>query len=326
MCTAVFDNSDFPLFGRTLDLEYSNCESVILTPRRFSLDFLHAPPEKEHSAILGIGIIKDGTPLYYDATNESGVAVAALNFPHSCIYRKAKEGSLNLASFEVIPFILSHCGSTDEAKDILSDLNITNEPHSKEFPPSPLHWMISDKRSAIVVEATESGVNIYENSLGVLANEPPFPYHLAHLGSFVSLDSAPPENTLCKGVDVPVLSRGAGGFGLPGDFSSTSRFVRAVFVKNHTKTEDCFTSSVSRFFHILASVSVPFGCVKTHEGREVATHYTSCASLCEFSYHFTTYASRRIRKVSPSEAQTWGDRLFSVPLDEREEFFTLPLK
>ena len=318
MCTAIFDNFGYPLFGRTLDLEYSNGEEVILTPRRKRLDFLHAHPKEEHPAILGIGIIKDGYPLYYDAVNEAGLAVAALNFPHSCVYKKASGDPLELASFEVIPFLLSHCASTVEAKNILKNASITNEGFSKDLPPSPLHWMISDRHSSIVLEATENQVNIYDNPLGVLANDPPFPTQFSLLGACLSLDSTPPQNTLCGGVDVPIISRGFGASGLPGDFSSPSRFVRAVFVKNHTKVESTLSTSVSRFFHLLSSVSVPFGTVKAENGREVVTHYSSAARLDDLSYYFTTYYCGAIRKVSPTEVQRSDEHLFSLPLAEEE--------
>ena len=149
MCTAISDNTNGFLFGRTLDLEHSYGEQIILTPRHKRLDFLHQTSIGEHPAILGIGILQGDTPLYFDAINESGLAIAALNFPKSAIYRDVNIGKRNLASFEVIPYLLSSCKSLDDAKAILNDVNITCESVSEELPASPLHWLIADRCGAI---------------------------------------------------------------------------------------------------------------------------------------------------------------------------------
>ena len=102
MCTAICDNTNGFLFGRTLDLERSYDERVILTPRRKALDFLHMPPTSEHLAMLGIGIVFGDKPLYFDAVNEAGLAVAALNFPRGALYKDILPNAHNLASFEGI--------------------------------------------------------------------------------------------------------------------------------------------------------------------------------------------------------------------------------
>ena len=321
MCTAISDRKNGFLFGRTLDLEISYGERIILTPRHKILDFLHQPPAPEHHAILGIGILFEDFPLYFDAINESGLAIAALNFPRSAVYREKKEGVRNLASFEVIPYILSHCDTLAAAKELAKDLNITKESVSEELPTSPLHWIISDKHGSAVLESDADGVRVYDDPFGILTNEPPFPYHQANIASFSALSSAPPENKLAPGIELTLHSRGMGAFGLPGDFSSASRFVRAAFLQNHTDTASG-TEAVSRFFHVMDSLAVPRGAVKTDSGKSVYTVYTSCASPEQMTYYFTTYSSRRIRAYSPEEKALSGEQIQSAPIFEREEIYS----
>ncbi len=321
MCTAISDRTNGFLFGRTLDLELSYGERIILTPRRKELEFLHLPPVGEHPAILGIGILHEGSPLYFDAINESGLAIAALNFPKSAVYREKRMGACNLASFEIIPYILSHCTSLELARKLLENINITNESVSDSLPASPLHWLISDRDASIVLESTADGVRIYDDPFDVLANEPPFPYHLAHTASFSALSSTPPENKLSPDIELPSYSRGMGAFGLPGDFSSASRFVRAVFIKNHTDIATEKFESVSRFFHIMGTLSVPRGTVKTDDGASVYTVYTSCAAPECMTYYLTTYASRYIRAISPSADELNKSDILSVSTVSAQKIF-----
>ena len=74
MCTAIRTHKLPHLFGRTLDLERSFGEGVIITPREHPLYFVNHPPIDKHFAIIGTAIESDGTALYFDAMNEKGLA------------------------------------------------------------------------------------------------------------------------------------------------------------------------------------------------------------------------------------------------------------
>ena len=45
--------------------------------------------------------------------------------------------------------------------------------------PTRLHWMVADAETSIVVESTAAGLDVYDNPIGVMTNEPPFPRQLA---------------------------------------------------------------------------------------------------------------------------------------------------
>lgn len=289
MCTAIFDNG---FFGRTLDLECSYGESVVITPRGYRFKYLYENDTGDN-AIIGVAHIENGVPLYYDAMNENGLCIAGLNFPKYAVYQPHIEGKINIASFELIPFILRNCDSVKDAIEILKDINITNDSFSENLPASPLHWMIADKNEAIVVEAMKDCLKIYKNPFGVMTNSPDFNFHKINLSNYMMLDSKAPTNTLCS-TELTKYSRGLGAFGLPGDFSSASRFVKGVFVKNHTVTDN---DNVGRFFHIMDSVSVPCGCIITDTGDAVYTVYTSCMDISKCDFYYTTYENRDVKKV-----------------------------
>ncbi|MBO7304784.1 MAG: choloylglycine hydrolase family protein [Clostridia bacterium] len=324
MCTAISDNGGRHLFGRSLDLECSYGESVITLPRAFRFYFAHTEIKYPHYAMIGAGVIHGGVPLYYDGMNEYGLCAAALNFPARAVYQERREGKLNLASFELIPYVLMSCESLSEAREALSELNVTADAVSASLPPTPLHYMISDGTGAVVVEAMADGVHIHENPYGVLTNSPELPYQVLNLSGYMGLDSRAPENRISKEVDPENYSRGLGAYGLPGDYSSTSRFVRAVFLKNHTRptASGC---DVGRMFHIMDSLAVPDGAITLPDGRGVRTVYTSVADTADKIYYFTTYGCRRIRGVRLDKLE--GEFLSSVSIEEHEDilFKELPI-
>ncbi len=308
MCTAITYKTSDTYFGRTLDLEYSYNEKVVVTPRSFGFDFRRKGSIENHYAIIGMATVVNDYPLYYEAANECGLAMAGLNFPGNAHYYEEKEGKDNISPFEFIPWILSQCKNLDEARILLEKINLCNIAFSKDMPLSPLHWIIADKENAITVEAVEEKIKIYENPVGVLTNNPTFDYHMTYLCDFVNLTSGVPENRFA-GTELSLYSRGMGAKGLPGDLSSTSRFVRAVFTKLNSISGDGENESISQFFHILGSVNQTRGCVRLDGGKNVITEYTSCINLDKGIYYYTTYGNNCISSVEMNRCDINGDEL-----------------
>ena len=310
MCTAITYQTNNQYFGRTLDLEYSYNEAVVVTPRRFELKFRLKPTLGEHHAIIGMATVVDNYPLYYDAANEYGLSMAGLNFPQNAHYFSIDPQKDNIAPFEFIPWILSQCRTLDDVRPLLERINLCDIPFSEAFPLSPLHWIIADRNGALTVESTADGLNIYDNPVGVLTNNPRFEYHLTHLCDYSNLSPYSPESN-----SVPLYSRGMGAIGLPGDFSSASRFVRVAFAKRHAiadKGND--ESGISQFFHILGTVEQPRGCVYTDDGRPVISVYTSCINTDTGVYHYKTYDNQQICAVDMHRCDLDRVSLYAYPL------------
>lgn len=295
MCTAICDY----LCGRTLDNEISYGEEIITLEKNFELSLLWNGKIKARTSILGVGIIKNGFPLLYDGINENGLFMAGLNFVGNAHYLSAQAGKCNLATFELIPYILSRCESLFEVKEIFKDINITNDSFDKALGYAQLHWIVSDGERSLTIEATKNGLFVYDNPVCILTNNPPFDFHMTNLANYMSINPKSPINQLCPNVDLPIYSRGMGSLGLPGDFSSTSRFIRGAFLKNHTRQELGIDSQVNRFFHILNGVSVPKGCVLNQDGLPVYTIYSCCYDLKDFSIYFKSYEGMEIKFFKP---------------------------
>ena len=308
MCTAItYSAKDF-YFGRNLDLEYSYHETVTFVPRNFPLPFKRLPTLKHHHALIGMAFVQDGYPLFYDAFNEKGLCMAGLNFPENAHYYPAREDCDNVAPFELIPFLLSRCSTLAEAREAISRINLADIPFSEELPLTPLHWIISDKTGSLVLEPMRDGLHIHENPVGVLTNNPPFEMQMTMLNNYMALRPEPPQNYFCKDLPLFEYSRGMGAMGLPGDWSSPSRFARAAFVKCNCPAMETEEKCVVEFFHILGSVAMPRGSI-VHNGKHEITVYSSCCNADRGIYYYTTYGCSRICAVDMKSENVDGTQL-----------------
>ncbi len=297
MCTAItYKTNDF-YFGRNLDLERSYNERVVVTPRNFALKMRCVEDLKSHYALIGMATVFENYPLYFEATNEKGLSMAGLNFPGNADYKPYSVGLKNITPFEFIPYILCKCKNTEDAEKELKEINLVNINFNDDLPLSPLHWIISDKNKSLTVESVKDGLKIYENKIGVLTNNPPFNYHLLNLNNYMSLHEGVSKNNFSENIDFEIFSLGMGALGLPGDFSSASRFVKATFVKYKSKSDGSERESVNQFFHILDSVSMPKGCVLVRDNEYEYTRYSSCCNADKGVYYYKTYDDFNIKKV-----------------------------
>lgn len=319
MCTAATYKTNGFYFGRTLDYEFSYGEEITLTPRNFPFTFRHVGSLDSHYAILGMAYVADGFPLYYDAMNEKGLCIAGLNFVGNAFYREPALDKDNIAQFELIPWILGQCSSVADVRRLIERLNIVNTPFSSSLPLAELHWIISDKNESITLESVRSGINVYDNPVGVLTNNPPFDMQMFNLNNYMALSCDTPKNSFSDKLSLKTYSRGMGALGLPGDISSMSRFVRAAFTKMNSRSGDSELESVSQFFHILGSVDQQRGCCVLDDDKCEITIYTSCCSADTGIYYYTTYDNHQISAVDMNRENLDSSELVRYKLINGEQ-------
>lgn len=313
MCTAISVTVDDNYFGRNLDYEFSFGEKVIITTRNFKFNFRNGKKISKHFAIIGMGIENNSFPLYFDATNEAGLSIAGLNFPDNAEYMEKKDDMDNVASFELIPWVLTQCKSVTDACKLLENINITNESFNEKLPPSPLHWIIADKIETAIVEQTKNGVRVFRTPVGVLTNSPSFDIQMFNLTNYMSASAEDAKNDFSDKVVLKPYSRGMGGIGLPGDLSSASRFVKTSFLKLNSVFGKTEKEVINHFFHILYSVYHVRGAVKVGNKYEI-THYTSCCNTDKGIYYYTTHNNSQINAVSLFAENLKADKLICYNL------------
>jgi len=284
MCTAISIKLNNQYFGRTLDLEYHYNEHVIITPRNFQLNYKYNKPNNHHYLIYGIGIIENNYPLYYDASNEFGLCIAGLNLPYSTTYSSYISNKINITSFELIPYILSNCKNLDDVLSLLTNCNITNDDFSPKFKSSKLHFLISYKNQSIVLEVINKEIIIYKNPLNVLTNEPQFYFHLENINNYSHLFNNNQLNIYSK-------SKGTNLLTIPGDYSSTSRFIKMAYTKEHIKFN---TENIGELFNIFNNVFEINGLNNVYGYK---TLYISLYNINEKILYYKTYQDYKISKI-----------------------------
>lgn len=323
MCTAFSYVKNSLYFGRNMDIEYRFGEKVVITPREYPFEFKKEGAYKNRYAIIGMANVTDSYPLYAEACNEKGLCMAGLNFPFNAAYAsEKKENGKALAPYELIPYLLGSCESVSDVKKILADTDIVGIDFKPSMPCAPLHWIISDKQQSITVEYVRDGMKIYDNPYGVLTNNPPFPYHLDSVRQYINLSAQYPEEGFCKTSKLTSFGVGGGAVGLPGDWSSPSRFVRTVFCKENSLAYSGAKEGVDcilEVFHILDSMAMPAGSVLTKDGKVDKTTYSCCIDAAQGAYYYKTYSNSRLNKVAMNDSNKSGKTLCVFDLNETQD-------
>jgi len=227
----------------------------------------------------------------YDGMNTAGVSIHALYMPNGCcVYPGFKGDGTDLSEIDVIAFLLGTCGSVADVKAAASKMNVWGYDPGMGFVP-PLHFLVHDKDSSIAIEFRAEGMSVVDNPTGVGTNAPYLDWHLTNLNNFVGLqpDARTPVETL--GLKLAPFGQGNGTFGMPGDYTGPSRFVRTAAL---VAMSDIPTDSVAaemQSLHILNALDIPFGLIREEMAGKLVdevTVWVSLANLTGLRYSYRT--------------------------------------
>ena len=154
----------------------------------------------------------------------------------------------------------------------------------------PLHWIVSDKKGGcLVVEPVQSGIKIYDNPVGVMTNSPSFPWHLTNLNQYAHLSNTNNQNSTYHDFLAKGNGAGAGALGLPGDYTSISRFIRAAFMNQYIEKVNTTDESIYLMSQLLSSVTIPKGVKVKKNLEDDYTQFTSVMDVNHLSYTINYY-------------------------------------
>lgn len=314
MCTGVrFDDGNGGMFfGRNLDWSVGYGEKVVVVPRgyRHKSAFLG---EMGGTAVIGMGIVVENTPLYFDCANEHGLAVAGLNFPGYAAYEdSAVEGKTNVAAYEFPLWIALNFKTVDEVAEALKNVAIVAKPINDQYPVSELHWLIGDAKRSIVVEYTASGMEVFENDVDILTNQPGYAWHQENLRNYMNMAPEMPESVKWGKATMKPFGSGSLIRGLPGGFYSTDRFVRVAYLNTHYPVQPNEATNVARLFHTLAGVAMIDGGAAMADGKFEKTIYTGGYSSATQTYYYNTYEDFEIKNVAMKDYNLDSSELVMV--------------
>ncbi len=301
MCTGVrFSDKDGNMFfGRNLDWSEGYGQKVVITPRGYKYKSAFLGEMSNSPALIGMGIVAENTPLYFDCANEHGLAVAGLNFPGYAAYETAPvDGKTNVAAYEFPLWVALNFTSVDEIEKTLKNVAIVAKPINEQYPVSQLHWLIGDGKRSIVVEYTKDGMEIFKNDVDILTNQPGYGWHQENLRNYMNLFPQMPKEIRWSRATMTAFGSGSLMRGIPGGFYSTDRFIRVAYLNTHYPVQSDEAANVSRLFHTLAGVAMIDGGAMMADGNFEKTVYTGGYSAASKTYYYNTYEDPAIKSVT----------------------------
>ena len=309
MCTAISINKYKHYFGRTLDLEYNYNEKIIIIPRNYNLLYRYNKSNNNHFAFFGIGIIENNYPLLYDGCNEKGLCIAGLNLPISTNYNSYLSNKINICSFEIIPYILSNCENCNQAKQLLSKINITNDSFNNHYTAAKLHYIINDGNNCFVLEIINKSIFIIDNPYGILTNEPCFKFHLENIKHYENIKNEISNNY-----------KGSQMLGLPGDNLSKSRFIKAYYSSKYFIFNE---NNINEIFNIFNNVFEINGLSQISENNYYKTIYISIYNSVDKICYIKTYNCANIIKINLFDFNLDGSILFGETIYYNEQMIEI---
>ncbi|MEI5990105.1 linear amide C-N hydrolase [Enterococcus crotali] len=302
MCTSVTmtTKDQTVLLARTMDFAVIlDAEPTFIPRKKFVFANDKSDDHKNDFAFVGMARQMDnGEFVFADGLNEKGLSCAALYFSGYAEYNSQdRDKKYSLAPHDVVPFLLSNCSTIEDVTRTMENVQVDNTALDFLGIVLPLHWVITDNTGkSIVIEYTEQTLYIHENTIGVMTNSPDYKWHTTNLRNYIGLQPDQKTEVHLKDMVMKPFGEGAGAFGLPGDFTPPSRFVRAVFLKNCLQDTQSELDGVTSLFHVLANVDIPKGVVKTTQAYDY-TQYTSVMVNSSLNYYYKTYNNQRIRCI-----------------------------
>ena len=254
------------------------------------------------------------TDMILDGLNEKGLNVGLFYFPGYAQYTpdaKARQ-ERTLAPAQLGAWLLANFATVEEVRAGLKNVDVTAQVISLLGEVPQVHFKVQDASGkSIVIEPRDGQLLVHDNPTRVLTNSPTFPWQLTNLTNFMKASSAypPPITVGAPGAGelklVP-FGMGSGGFGLPGDFSPPSRFVRMVFFTQNAVTTPTTKAAVANLFHILNNFDIPIGVARPPSGTaEVSpdfTTWTSVSNLKDLTFNWKTFGDQRVKTIDLRQA------------------------
>jgi len=270
-----------------------------------------------------------------DGMNEDGLSVSAHTLRQAIYQDEAKTGSVHLPAhgklcfLSLVPWALSQFRSV---KDLTAKLHNTSVVADTVRPlPSGdrLHWAVEDASGdRAVIEYLEGKLHVHENSVGVMTNDPDYTWHLRNLNNYATIKGTDPDpgslqvQTAEVGAVPSVVGHGYNLWGMPGDVSPPSRFVRLFYLRSlavqNRGSPSTLTEGVKMIMGLLREVWITKGTVALSKGDGPGQFEFTQFSLVKVPqkrlFHFRSYDNAQWKVVDLTKVNF--DKRSAMPLDD----------
>lgn len=317
-----------PVYGRTCEWGVFDAKSdLVMTPRNLSFTSKLSGVKqgmawKNKYGFVAINGLNQ--PFYLDGMNETGLTIGGLYLPGFTEFPSLKEGeeASALNSLDLIGYMLGQFNTVREIRAALPKLKVVDVSKEELNVAMPLHYVATDSLgNSIIIEYVGGKLNIYDNKIGVMTNSPPYDWHLLNLRNYSQLTpyAEGPGNKEINGVNITPFSAGMGMTGLPGDYSSVSRFIRAFeYTQTLLPLED-IEAAINQASRILNNFDYPKGVERTGAPDNYVLGYTQWSTIGDIQnkrYYWWTEWNRQMRMVDLNKLSFDGTEVVTIPLDK----------
>ena len=258
------------VYGRTMEFGLPLKSELTVIPRNYiakgiGVDGKYGSGMSWTAKYAAVGMNPLGLPELVDGMNEKGLIAGMLNLPNSAEYQAVNQANSaeSISSLQVLTYALTNFASVDEVKSGLRKIKVNGAKIAQYGGNTPLvHYTFHDANGkSIAVEYIKGELQITDNPTGVMTNDPPFQDHLNSIGNYSNLSKVEKPPLVINGAKYAAPSSGSGLHGLPGDFLSPSRFIRALFLANSVPNNYSTAQMNAAAWHILGSFDIPPGSV-----------------------------------------------------------------
>ena len=256
-------------------------------------------------------------PFASDGLNEAGLSVGSLLFPGFAKFQDIPIDRCDnaISSLQFPLWILGKFGTVQELREALSEdsFPLVWEAEVPEIIVAfELHFSVYDATGdGIVIEYTEQGRKVYNNTLGVVTNSPPYDFHLTNMRNYIELSKFAHDPLKLGKTEFSPIGQGSGLLGVPGDFTSPSRFVRTAAMVHFADEVKTGEDAVMLGFHVLNTVDIPRGvCApnptvwQKEKGLADYSQWVVVKDLTTKSIYFRVYDNLTIRVVHLSNVKS----------------------
>ena len=313
-CTGIqLTNKDGSIVnGRTVEFGIKIDISLAVVPRGYA--FTGETPDgdglKYTAKHAAVGVYAYTDVKLMDGINDAGLAAGAFYLPTFAAYTPvtAQNQSKGLSPVEFPNWLLTQFATVAEVRKAVEAGDVVITPTVVAgwgATPPPFHYVVYDKTGAsIVIEPIDGKLVIHDNPLGVVTNSPTYDWHMTNLRNYITVNPNNVQSGKIGKLELQAFGMGNGMWGLPGDFSPPSRFVRAALFSANAIPSDNAAEGIDHVFHILNNFDLPKGIARSNQDGTISADFTQMTTARDpqnLRFYYKTYNDQTIRMIDMKE-------------------------
>lgn len=276
-----------------------------------------------------------GLPVLVDGMNERGLVGGLLNAPNTAVFQVVPpaDSAKSIASVQILTYALTNFATVDEVKAAFPKI-LVNRSIIPAFrnQSAPVRMTLHDASGkSIVIEYLKGELVITDNPVGVMTNDPAFREQLSTIGNYANLTNVERNPLVINGASFAPPSSGSGLHGLPGDYLSPSRFIRAIFLSKSVPTNKTTAEQTNAAWHILGSFDIPPGAISLPAtnaygggagGFEI-TEWTVVADNKNLKYYVKMFESTNVQAFDFKKIDANAKGIQYINLDRPQTYINL---